>query len=103
TQPCLRGQCEEMAPPRLRIGIDTGGTFTDVVAVDSGSGAMRVVKVASTPANPAIALRRGIDAVLADNGFSPEQVSDLAHGTTVATNALLQGEISGLGSIVTAG
>jgi N-methylhydantoinase A len=39
--------------PRLRIGIDTGGTFTDIVSVDSGSGAMRVTKVASTPANPA--------------------------------------------------
>ncbi len=92
-----------MSPSRLRIGIDTGGTFTDVVAVDSGSGAMRVTKVASTPANPAIGLVRGIDAVLAETGCSPEQVSGLAHGTTVATNALLQGEISGLGLIITAG
>src|SRR2546430_1763753 len=92
-----------MAPPRLRIGIDTGGTFTDVVAVDSASGAVRVTKVASTPANPAIGLVRGIDAVLAETGCSPEQVSGLAHGTTVATNALLQVEMSGLGLIVTAG
>jgi N-methylhydantoinase A len=38
----------------LRIGIDTGGTFTDIVCVDGASGAMRVTKVASTPANPAI-------------------------------------------------
>jgi N-methylhydantoinase A len=92
-----------MAPPRLRIGIDTGGTFTDVVAVDSASGAVRVTKVASTPANPATGLVRGIDAVLAETGCSPEQVSGLAHGTTVATNALLQVEMSGLGLIVTAG
>src|SRR6516162_439210 len=89
--------------PRLRIGIDTGGTFTDVVSVDSGSGAMRVTKVASTPANPAIGLVRGVRAILEAAGGSPEDVAGLAHGTTVATNALLQGPISGLGLIVTAG
>jgi N-methylhydantoinase A len=88
---------------RFRIGIDTGGTFTDIVAVDRGSGAMRVTKVASTPANPAIGLLRGVKSVLAEAGGSPEDVAGLAHGTTVATNALLQGEISGLGLIVTAG
>ena len=89
--------------PRLRIGIDTGGTFTDVVCVDSGSGAMRVTKVASTPANPAIGLVRGVRAILDAAGASPDDVAGLAHGTTVATNALLQGPISGLGLIVTAG
>ena len=89
--------------PRLRIGIDTGGTFTDVVSVDSGSGAMRVTKVASTPANPAIGLVRGVRAILDAAGAAPDDVAGLAHGTTVATNALLQGPISGLGLIVTAG
>ena len=89
--------------PRLRIGIDTGGTFTDIVSVDSGSGAMRVTKVASTPANPAIGLVRGVRAILEAAGASPNEVAGLAHGTTVATNALLQGSISGLGLIVTAG
>jgi N-methylhydantoinase A len=88
---------------RLRIGIDTGGTFTDVVAVDRGSGAMRVTKVASTPSNPAIGLMRGIRAVLAETDALPDDVAGLAHGTTVATNALLQGEICALGLIVTAG
>jgi N-methylhydantoinase A len=88
---------------RLRIGIDTGGTFTDIVSVDSGSGAMRVTKVASTPANPAIGLVRGVNAILAEAGGTPDDVAGLAHGTTVATNALLQGEISALGLIVTAG
>src|SRR3977135_22439 len=55
----------EARQPRFRIGIDTGGTFTDIVSVDSGSGAMRVTKVASTPANPAIGLVRGVQAILA--------------------------------------
>jgi N-methylhydantoinase A len=87
----------------LRIGIDTGGTFTDIVCVDGASGAMHVTKVASTPANPAIALVRGVTAILDAAGASTDQLAGLAHGTTVATNALLQGEIAGLGLIVTAG
>ncbi|HXW26771.1 MAG TPA: hydantoinase/oxoprolinase family protein [Xanthobacteraceae bacterium] len=87
--------------PHLRVGIDTGGTFTDVVCVDAVSGAMQVTKVASTPANPAIGLVRGIKAVLADAAL--DDLAGLAHGTTVATNALLQGEMAGLGLIVTEG
>jgi N-methylhydantoinase A len=88
---------------RFRIGIDTGGTFTDIVAVDTGSGAMRVTKVASTPSNPAVGLVRGVAAILKSAGATAADISSLAHGTTVATNALLQGEISSLGLIVTAG
>jgi N-methylhydantoinase A len=89
--------------PRLRIGIDTGGTFTDIVSVDSASGAMRVTKVASTPANPGIALARGVRAILDQAGAAVDDVAGLAHGTTVATNALLQGDIDSLGLIVTQG
>ena len=87
--------------PNLRVGIDTGGTFTDIVCVDAASGAMRVTKVASTPSNPAIGLVRGVKSILAD--ASLDDLAGLAHGTTVATNALLQGEIAGLGLIVTEG
>jgi len=89
--------------PSLRIGIDTGGTFTDIVCVDDKSGAMRVTKVSSTPANPAIALVRGVHAILTESGASVDDLAVLAHGTTVATNALLQSEIAGLGLIVTEG
>ena len=89
--------------PRLRIGIDTGGTFTDIVCVDTGSGAMRVTKVASTPANPAVGLVRGVNAILEAQNASSDDVASLAHGTTVATNALLQGQIDSLGLIVTEG
>ena len=87
--------------PQLRVGIDTGGTFTDIVCVDAASGSMRVTKVASTPANPAVGLVRGVKQILA--GTSLADLAGLAHGTTVATNALLQGEITGLGLIVTDG
>ncbi len=63
----------------MRIGVDTGGTFTDVVADDG-----RIVKAPSTPADPGEAVRAGVAAV--DVG-RPEL---LAHGSTVATNALLE-------------
>jgi N-methylhydantoinase A len=88
---------------RLRIGIDTGGTFTDIVSVDIVSGATQVTKVASTPANPAIGLLRGVMKILEASGATADSVVGLAHGTTVATNALLQGEINSLGLIVNAG
>jgi N-methylhydantoinase A len=91
------------AAARLRVGIDTGGTFTDIVSVDIVSGATQVTKVASTPANPAIGLLRGVNKILAANGATTDSVVGLAHGTTVATNALLQGEINSLGLIVNSG
>jgi N-methylhydantoinase A len=91
------------AQARFRIGIDTGGTFTDIVSVDAATGAVKVTKVASTPDNPAIGLVRGVKAVLAAAKAGPADVLGLAHGTTVATNALLQGEIRSLGLIVTEG
>src|SRR5450432_26786 len=88
---------------RYRIGIDTGGTFTDIVSVDTISGTTHVTKVASTPANPAIGLVRGVNEILAAAGATTDDVAGLAHGTTVATNALLQGEINSLGLIVNSG
>jgi N-methylhydantoinase A len=87
----------------LRIGIDTGGTFTDIVCIDDKSGCISATKVSSTPSNPAVALVRGIEAILTQSGAGVDDLAVLAHGTTVATNALLQGEIAGLGLIVTGG
>jgi N-methylhydantoinase A len=87
----------------LRIGIDTGGTFTDIVCVDTASGALTVTKVPSTPANPALGLVSGVQKILGEVGATPGALIGLAHGTTVATNALLQGTISSLGLIVTDG
>src|SRR3984893_8300046 len=94
------------SPPsaaHLRIGIDTGGTFTDIVSVDGRSGLMRVTKVASTPKNPAVGLVRGVEAIMREAGAPADDLAGPAHGTTLATNALLQGQIESLGLIVTAG
>ena len=87
----------------LRIGIDTGGTFTDIVCVDTASGAVSVTKVPSTPANPALGLVNGVRKILDEVRSNEQSVVGLAHGTTVATNALLQGSIDSLGLIVTNG
>lgn len=88
---------------RLRIGIDTGGTFTDIVCVDAASGALNVTKVPSTPTNPALGLVAGVRKILEEMRATPDELIGLAHGTTVATNALLQGPIDSLGLIVTTG
>src|SRR3979490_1300824 len=99
----VRSMSSHAASARLRIGIDTGGTFPDIVAVDCICGRTEVKKVASTPANPAIGLLRGVKNILAAAGATTDNVAGLAHGTTVATNALLQGEINSLGLIVNSG
>jgi N-methylhydantoinase A/oxoprolinase/acetone carboxylase beta subunit len=76
----------------MRVGADTGGTFTDVVAADG-----TVAKVLSTPDDPGRAVRSGIDALGAGR---PES---LAHGTTVATNALLEGKTAPVALVTTEG
>jgi N-methylhydantoinase A len=88
---------------RYRIGIDTGGTFTDIVAVDRETGALHVTKVPSTPDDPSRGLAAGVSAILARAGIAPEDVAALCHGTTVATNALLEERFAALGLIVTRG
>jgi N-methylhydantoinase A len=91
------------ASRRVRIGIDTGGTFTDVVAVDEDSGEIVTTKTPSTPADPAEGFLAGIDKVLAVMGLDGGSVSAVSHGTTVATNKLLEGKVENLGFITTEG
>ena len=71
-----------------RLGVDVGGTHTDLVLVD-GSGGMRVEKVPSTPGNPSIAVLEGIGRLIG-SGIAPETIGFFGHGTTVTTNALLE-------------
>lgn len=87
----------------IRIGIDTGGTFTDVVAFDEVSGELVTTKTPSTPADPAEGFLAGIDKVLALLGRGAADVDAVSHGTTVATNQLLEGKVERLGFITTEG
>lgn len=86
-----------------RIGVDTGGTFTDVVAVDEASGRRYVRKTSSTPDDPSRAFTQGIVELLAEVGVDAADVSFISHGTTVATNAILESRYARLGLIVTRG
>jgi N-methylhydantoinase A len=88
---------------RLRVGIDTGGTFTDIVAFDELDGRLYSTKTPSTPADPATGFMEGIDKVLQSAGGEGHDVSAVAHGTTVATNAMLQEDFSDLGFVTTTG
>src|SRR5690349_14766042 len=92
-----------MAERRIRIGIDTGGTFTDVVAFDEDSGELVTTKTPSTPSNPADGFLAGIAKVLGLLGASDDSVEAVSHGTTVATNQLLEGKVDRLGFITNAG
>jgi N-methylhydantoinase A len=92
-----------MTERRVRIGIDTGGTFTDVVAVDEETGQTTTTKTPSTPADPAEGFLNGVRKVLDLMGLSGEAVTAVSHGTTVATNQLLEGKLDRIGFITTEG
>ncbi|WP_329258200.1 hydantoinase/oxoprolinase family protein [Actinoallomurus sp. NBC_01490] len=81
----------------IRIGIDTGGTFTDVVAVDEDGGAIVTTKTPSTPGDPAEGFMAGI------GRLDAADIAAVCHGTTVATNRLLEGRVGDLGFITTEG
>src|SRR6478672_10417997 len=93
---------------RIRVGIDTGGTFTDVVALDEDTGEVVTTKTPSTPGNPADGFLAGIDKVLAllggaDGPVPGDALGAVCHGTTVATNQLLEGKVDRLGFVTTEG
>jgi len=73
-----------------RLGVDSGGTFTDVVLFDEASGKLHITKTPSTPQNPSIGVFNGIEKIITEKKIQGETISSLIHGTTVATNALLE-------------
>ena len=85
------------------VGVDIGGTFTDFMLYDTESGGVHVHKVPSTPAQPEQAMVTGLAELCADAGLVPGDVTGVFHGTTVATNAVLQHEGAVAGMITTRG
>ncbi|MCY4469988.1 MAG: hydantoinase/oxoprolinase family protein [Thiotrichales bacterium] len=91
-----------MLQGRCRVGVDVGGTFTDVVCVRDGRAPV-VFKVPSTPADPGDAAIAAIQRLAAREGVESCSIAQLAHGTTVATNAVLERKGGRLGIITTEG
>ena len=86
-----------------RLGVDVGGTFTDLLIIDEVSGRTFRDKVPSTPHDPSEAVIAGARALCDRAGITPRQLSLFLHGTTVATNAVLEHKIARVGLIVTQG
>jgi N-methylhydantoinase A len=86
-----------------RIGVDSGGTFTDICLFEDGSGNIAVWKVPSTPADPSHAVAEGVGEALAQVAAQASDVSYFGHGTTVATNALIQHRGASTGLITSDG
>jgi N-methylhydantoinase A len=85
------------------VAIDTGGTFTDVTLVERASGKLWKAKVSSTPADHSLGFIEGIRKVLATAGVPAARISHVFHGTTVATNAILEGRGAKAALLTTAG
>ena len=88
---------------RLRVAVDTGGTFTDFVVLDEVTGAIEVFKVSSTRGHEADGIVDGTAAYLERSGASAADIVFFSHGTTVGTNAILEEKGARVGLFVTAG
>ncbi len=86
-----------------RLGVDVGGTFTDLLLFDTATGAFWRHKTPSTPHDSSEGILNGVTAICADAGVAANQIDYFLHGTTVATNAVLEGKGAKVGLITTEG
>ena len=88
---------------RFRIGVDVGGTFTDVVLVDDRSGEVLLAKVHTVPEDPSQGCINGIEKALRNYSIRAPQISFVVHGTTIATNTIIEGKAAKAGLITSEG
>ncbi|MDA0185688.1 hydantoinase/oxoprolinase family protein [Solirubrobacter phytolaccae] len=86
-----------------RLGVDVGGTFTDLFLVDDGDHRQWRVKTPSTPSDPSQGVLKGVSRICEEAGISPADLANVVHGTTVATNAVLESKGARVGLITTQG
>ena len=87
----------------LRLGVDVGGTFTDLILLDESKGKVWSAKVPSTPADSSIGVLNGIEKICREAGIKPSEIAEVMHGTTVATNTVLTGSGARVGLVTTKG
>ena len=87
----------------LAVAVDIGGTFTDITLADSATGRQWRAKTPSTPADPSEAFLAGVMLALAEAGARPQEIGRVLHGTTVATNLILEGKTARTALVTTAG
>ena len=87
---------------RFRLGVDVGGTFTDILLIDEDSGASYRAKTQSTPQDQSVGVLTGIEKVCAAAATSVDAIGQVLHCTTVATNAILEGKGAKVGLVTTA-
>jgi N-methylhydantoinase A len=85
-----------------RVGIDIGGTFTDIVLLDQEN-VILTKKISSTPDDYGRAISAGLESLLEENAIAPDQVDEVVHATTVAANAVLEGKGAKTALITTEG
>jgi N-methylhydantoinase A len=86
-----------------RLGVDVGGTFTDLLLISEETGATFTAKVPSTPEDSSIGVLNGVARICEESGVDPKKIGRVMHGTTVATNAVLQGKGAKVGLVTTQG
>ena len=86
-----------------RLGVDVGGTFTDLLLMDEDTWDTYEAKVHSTPQDSSIGVFQGIERVCRTAGIDPSKITQIMHGTTVGTNAILQGQGARMGLVTTKG
>ena len=86
-----------------RLGVDVGGTFTDLLLINEETGETHTAKVPSTPEDSSVGVLNGIARICDESGIDPRSVGRVMHGTTVATNAVLTGKGAKVGLVTTAG
>jgi 5-oxoprolinase (ATP-hydrolysing) len=91
------------APARYRIGFDIGGTFTDLILLDTTRSEIRLHKCLTTPQDPSVGALNGLHELVTAAGLTPADVGDVVHGTTLVTNALIERNGARLGLITTEG
>ena len=87
----------------FRLGVDVGGTFTDLLLINENTGETYTAKVPSTPHDQSEGVLNGVNRICEESGVDPQKITRVMHGTTVATNAVLTGKGAKVGLVTTAG